>query len=239
MKKKMKSAAPRIGFDRFIREAWIDCALQVRLEAATVADLDKLLERSKLGKAAHVKTMTVLKKLWLRPSPDLEDFVDRCAVIAGDGPKSTIPLHWAIAIAAYPFFGKAAELFGKLSALQGDCTSAELHRRMSEIYGEREGTKRMTNMVLQTQADWGALQRTDKRLKKCAPIRVDDSRVAAMLAEAAVRYYGKSLSASKIFSLPVLHPFKIVPRVALLTTQSPALELRPSFRGEPLVAIRD
>jgi hypothetical protein len=26
---------------------------------------------------------------------------------------------------------------------------------MSELYGEREGTYRMTNMVLQSQASWG------------------------------------------------------------------------------------
>jgi hypothetical protein len=45
---------------------------------------------------------------------------------------------------------------GRLSAIQGDCASAEVHRRMSETYGEREGTRRMTNMVIQSQASWGA-----------------------------------------------------------------------------------
>lgn len=59
-----------------------------------------------------------------------------------------------VAIATYPFFGKVAELVGRLSALQGDCASARVHRRMSEIYGEREGTRRMTNMVIQSQASW-------------------------------------------------------------------------------------
>lgn len=238
MKKKMTSSAPRIGFDRFIRAEWIDYALEVRREAADLADLDRALDRAKLGKAARVKTMTVLKKLWLKPSPELEDLAARCAAVAADGAKSTIPLHWVMAISTYPFFGKVAELFGKLSAIQGDCTSSELHRRMSEIYGEREGTYRMTNMVLQSQADWGALHRADKRLERCDQIRVDDGRVAALLAEAAVRYYGKSLPATSLFSLPVLHPFKVTARVAQLTTQSRSLELRPNSRGEPLIAIR-
>lgn len=238
MKQRMASSAPRIGFDRFIRMAWIDCALHVRLGEADPTDLEHVLDQAELGKAARVKTMTVLKKLWLRPSPELDDLAARCATVAARSPKSTIPLHWVMAISTYPFFGKVAELFGKLSAIQGDCTSSELHRRMSEIYGEREGTYRMTNMVLQTQAEWGALRRADKRLEKCAQILVDDSRVAALLAEAAVRYYGKSLPASSLFSLPVLHPFKVTARVAQLTTQSRALELRPNSRGEPFVAIR-
>ena len=52
-----------------------------------------------------------------------------------------------------------AELVGRLSAIQGDCASAEVHRRMSETYGEREGTRRMTNMVIQSQASWGSVTR--------------------------------------------------------------------------------
>jgi hypothetical protein len=51
---------------------------------------------------------------------------------------------------------------GRLSSLQGDCAAAEVHRRMSELYGEREGTYRMTNMVLQSQANWGAIERVEK-----------------------------------------------------------------------------
>jgi hypothetical protein len=63
-----------------------------------------------------------------------------------------------MAITTYPFFGRVAEIVGRLTALQGDCASAEVHRRMAEAYGEREGTRRMTNMVLQTQESWGGHQ---------------------------------------------------------------------------------
>jgi hypothetical protein len=62
-----------------------------------------------------------------------------------------------MAIAAYPFFGKVAELIGRLTAIQGDCATAEIHRRMAETYGEREGTHRAANRVIQTQASWGPL----------------------------------------------------------------------------------
>ncbi|RAS04070.1 hypothetical protein DEU52_12742 [Ensifer adhaerens] len=60
-----------------------------------------------------------------------------------------------------PFFGKVAERNGRLSALQSDCTSAEVHRRMSEIYGEREGTCRMTNLVIQAGGPWSGLKRAN------------------------------------------------------------------------------
>ena len=46
-------------------------------------------------------------------------------------------------------FGKVAELIGRLSAPSGRLRFSEIHRRMSETHGdEREGTYRMTNMVI-------------------------------------------------------------------------------------------
>ena len=86
-------------------------------------------------------------------------------------------LTWGMALATYPFFGKVAEIVGRLTALQGDCASAEVHRRMAEIFGEREGTRRMTNMVLQSQVNWGAIERVDKgkRIVRKGQINLDAS----------------------------------------------------------------
>ena len=51
--------------------------------------------------------------------------------------------------------GKVSELVGRLSALQGDCASAQVQRRISETYGERASAYRVTNRVLQSQAEGG------------------------------------------------------------------------------------
>ncbi len=238
MKKRMPTSAPRIGFDRFIRSEWADCALNIRRGVEDISELDRLFDRAKLGAAARVKTMTVLKKLWLRPSPSLKELADRCSTAAKHTPQDMLPLHWVMAVSSYPFFGKVAELFGKLSSIQGDCAPAELHRRMSEIYGEREGTYRMTNMVVQTHADWRTMRRTKKRLERSDALRVDNSELAALLVEAAVRYHGKSLPSSAIFALPILYPFKVSTRIANLASRSDKLELRSNSRGEPMLTIR-
>lgn len=147
----MKSSSPQIGFDRFIQLDWAAIALRVRSGRAALDDLDEALDSSHAGPAAKKKTRTVLNRLWLEPRADLVDFADRGVEIFCDAPDTTVPaLTWGMALATYPFFGKVAEIVGRLTTLQGDCTSAEVHRRMAEIYGEREGTRRMTNMVLQS-----------------------------------------------------------------------------------------
>lgn len=238
----MNSTAPQIGFDRFIQLEWAVTALKVRAGTASLDDLNELLDAAGLGVAARKKTRTVLNRLWLEPRAELVEFANRGAEIFKTNPDVAVSaLNWGMSIATYPFFGKVAELVGRLSALQGDCTSAEVHRRMSEIYGEREGTYRMTNMVLQSQASWGAIERVDKgkRLIRCAPTALDNTQAVAWLVEAALRYTGKSVSVPSLQSMAVIYPFVLNQPLAYVVSNSPKLELRAEGSSNQFVALRE
>jgi len=237
---RMTSAAPRIGFDRFIPLEWAAAALRVRADLGTLDDLNALLDAAELGVAARKKTRTVLNRLWLKPRPELADFAERgVAIFKADPSVPIAALTWGMAIATYPFFGKVAELVGRLSALQGDCASAEIHRRMSETYGEREGTYRMTNTVLQSQASWGAIERIEKgkRLVRMKPIVVNNEQAVAWLLEAALRYIGKAVSVPKLSSLAVLYPFVLDQPLGYLASKSPNLEVRSEGTGNQFVCL--
>jgi hypothetical protein len=238
----MMASAPRIGFDRFISLEWATTALKVRAGAARLEDLVALLDAAGLGAAARTKTRTVLNRLWLEPRAELVGYADRGVAIFKANPDAPVAaLHWGMAVATYPFFGKVAELIGRLSALQGDCASAEIHRRMSETYGEREGTYRMTNMVIQTQAGWGAVERVEKgkRVVRLPPTVVEDDTLTAWLIEAVLRYAGKPLTISSLQSLPVLFPFKLIRPLAYLVSNSEYLTVRAEGPGNRFVALRE
>lgn len=218
--------SPKIGFDRYIALDWAAAALRVRAESGTVDELNELLDTAALGVEARKKTKTVLNRLWLKPRPELNDFAQRGVDIYKSDPSVPIAaLTWGMAIATYPFFGKVAELVGRLSSLQGDCASAEVHRRMSELYGEREGTHRMTNMVIQSQANWGALERTEKgkRLIRVSPICISSDEAIAWLIEAALRYIGKSISVAALSSQAVMYPYTLDQSLGYLVSRSPNL----------------
>ncbi|WP_291995220.1 hypothetical protein [Candidatus Accumulibacter sp. ACC003] len=239
----MSLTAPQIGFDRFIQLDWVAAALKVRAGLAKLDELNDLLDVAGLGLAARKKTRTVLNRLWLEPRVDLVDFANRGAEIFKANPSvSVAALAWGMAIATYPFFGKVAELVGRLSALQGDCSSAEVHRRMSEIYGEREGIYRMSNMVLQSQAGWGAIERVEKgkRLIRCSPIALTENEpVAVWLVEATLRYAGRSVSIASLQSMAVLFPFVLDQSLAYMVSNSSYLELRSEGAGTQFVSLRD
>jgi hypothetical protein len=232
---------PQIGFDRFIPLEWAATTLRVRADLATLEDLNAALDAAGLGVAARKKTRTVLNRLWLAPRPELADFAERGVAIYKADPSVPIAaLTWGMAIATYPFFGKVAELVGRLTALQGDCTSAEVHRRMSETYGEREGTYRMTNMVLQSQASWGAIERVEKgkRIKRMKPIVVSNDQAVAWLVEASLRYVGKAVSISALPSQAVLYPFVLDQPLGYLASRSPNLVVYSQGPSNHVVALK-
>lgn len=125
-------------------------------------------------------------------------------------------------------------MVGRLSALQGDCASAEVHRRMSETYGEREGTYRMTNMVLQSQASWGAIERVKKgkRIKRAKPIVISNEQAVSWLGEAALRYIGT------LSSLAVLYPFVLDQPLGYLASISQHLEVYSQGSDSHVVSLK-
>jgi hypothetical protein len=238
----MNLSVPTIGFDRYVRLEWLALALRVRSGLSEEGELMELLSAAGLGKEAIAKTRTKLNALCLHPRAELEDFIDRgiAATEAQELRDTVSAFAWGAAVATYPFFGKVAELVGRLTSIQGDCSTAEIHRRMSEVYGDREVTKRATQATIQSQAEWGAAQRVEKgrRLIRLPQTTIDNDALTAWLIEAAVRYAGKSVSVACLQSLPVLFPFNLTQPLAYVASNSLRLSVRSEGPGTSLVDLR-
>lgn len=234
----MSSPSPQIGFDRFIQLDWAATALRIRAGTAAPDELKELLDSTHAGPAAKKKTKTVLNRLWLEPRPDLVDFADRgVQIYRGTPDTSVLALTWGMSLATYPFFGKVSEIVGRLTSLQGDCSSTEVHRRMAETYGEREGTRRMTNMVLQSQENWGVIERIDRGRqivrKKAFDLR--GSPVTTWLVEACLRYAGRALPMASVESNPAIYPFIFGGSAAYLLSKSREIEIRVDSAGNQVI----
>lgn len=232
---------PQIGFDRLIRLEWIRAALEVRTGQRSVDQVEEMLSNAGLGKEAMAKTRTKLNGLCLQPRPELADFVARGSnLLTAVPPVPVVAIAWGMAITVYPFFAKVAELAGRLTAIQGDCSTLEIHRRISEFYGERQVTKRATQAVLQTQADWGAVERMEKgkRIARRTPRTVTNEQAVAWLIEGLIRAIGRPIPAAALQSHPVLFPFLLDPSIAYVVSKNPSLEMRTEGGGGPVVAVR-
>jgi hypothetical protein len=237
----MQPKAPQIGFDRFIRLDWAAAALRVRSGAADISELDQILTEAHAGPEAKKKTKTVLNRLWLEPREELTGLADRGVdiFIRVTDPQVSA-LTWGMALAVYPFFAKVAEIVGRLTSLQGNCTTAEVHRRMAEIYGEREGTRRMTNMVLQSQVDWSLLSKSDsgKTLTRKPPTSVQCPETVQWLSEALLIQVGRPVSLDRLSGQPTMFPFSLGDNLGYVLSLSDAFDVRADSAGTRTVGLK-
>lgn len=236
----MNAHSPRIGFDRFIRLEWAAAALRVRTGDATLDDLSEILDATHAGLAAKSKTLTVLNRLWLKPLPDLAEFCERGVnLYRDDANASIVALTWGMALATYPVFGKAAEIVGRLTAIQGDCTSADVSRRMAEIYGDGKDARENTSRILRSQENWGAIERFENGRSAFRRRSVDPGTpsTTVWLIEAYLRYVGRAVPVASIGSSPAIYPFMLDGPVSYALSHSSVFEMRVDGSGKQLVGI--
>ena len=91
-------------------------------------------------------------------------------------------------MAVYPFWRVIADVTGRLFRLQGMATSAQVQRRVKELFGEREVVARSTRVVLRAFSDWGVVNDSERKggVYTPAPQFRISPRVAVWLLEAAV-----------------------------------------------------
>lgn len=237
----MSTSIPQIGFDRLIRLEWADMAMRIRAGTANQDELDALLDEASLAKETKRKTGIVLNRLWIAPHPALKDFADRAVELRAEYPRTpAVVFSWGMAVSAYPFFGHVAENLGRLSALHGDCTTAEVHRRMRERYGERETILRATNRVLQSQVDWGVIRHGSdgKQILRERPTHLDANDVAAWLVEAALRCVGRPVPVATVMSTPVLFPFVAPEPLGFLLSSVSSLDIQDQGGGNQYISVR-
>lgn len=111
---------------------------------------------------------------------------------------------------------------------------------MSETYGEREGARHMTNMIIQSQASWDAIERVEngKRLVRKDPIIITNNQVVAWLIEAPLRYVGKVVPILILSSLTFFYPFVLNQPIAYLESKNQNLEVRSEDSGSQSVDLR-
>ena len=208
----------KVGFDRFIRLQWLDQALELALSKPGQDEARKALEsligQEVTGEEARRKVVRRLDAIWIHPPKHVRVLRNAALelFITDSSRNTSLPLHWGMVMAVYPFFGTVAENIGRILEHHDSVLSTQVIRRIQQTHGERPTVERATQRILQSLSDWQVLERSDtenifhpseKRL-------VTDIRLTAWLLEAAL--HARSVASS--FLTPLLHwpaffPFEV------------------------------
>ncbi len=165
------------------------------------------------GANTYVNAVTQLMQCWVTPNKSLLGLRDAALQLAAHCPRSErLPLHWAMTIAAYPFWQKVAALTGRLLNLQAQVTQSQIRARCYETFGERSTIERSARRVIRSLVSWGVLLDTEGSMKGCygkaAPVVIADSAMAILFIEATLHANSScSLPLSMIKNDPALFPF--------------------------------
>lgn len=192
-----KSRFDKVGIKQVIRLEWMDRCLSLLLSGMSATEIrkdliDYLADKKQSGGTGERgdKTYTIaigILAAWFDPSPELIDLRDRLLLKAKlSSQKNWLPLHWAIMIAAYPFWYNVAIQTGRVLALQERVTQKQIFDRLVERYGERATVLRNARYAVRSFVAWGVLEDTEikGRYKKSDPMAVSDPQIIAMLCEA-------------------------------------------------------
>ena len=210
----------QIKLDRRIDLEWLDAVAAMVSSGAEETEirarLFDLLDGRVGGGTKHgsacSKTVSILSGVWARVPEELVEFRDRAiGILPAVEPWERLALHWAMLLASYTFFADAAYNVGRLLALQGNLTLAQVTRRMHECRGERSTVTRATRRVVRSMVQWSVLADTGHRgvyARASEPIAIRKS-PAELLLEVLLRNGDSALPVGQIGRHPALFPFEL------------------------------
>ena len=211
-----------VGFDRFLRLAWLDTALQ--LAAADIgtdaarAQLEDVLQPEIGGKRSQVETARLLQQIWLAPDRAVQPSRDHALSLYREG-QDPLVLHWGMTMAVYPFFATVAETVGRQLRLHGSFSLPTVLQRVEERYGARPTVQRAARRAVQSVVEWGTLfRRADGSYVGGPKRRIVAPTTAWTVATTLLSSGATAAPIDKLHDAPALFPFELSPLHALPST---------------------
>ncbi len=188
-----------IGIKQVIHLAWMGKTANLvlaGLDAKTIRqELHEFLSErrgsgaaGKYGEETRTCAVNNLMNIWVSPGLELVPFRDASLLFIRQHQPPSLAVHWAMISAAYPFWFNVARQTGRLLALQGQATHAQIVNRLKEQYGDRETVSRCAQYVIRSFVAWGALQDSARKgcYEKSARISVPACNLIALMFESAL-----------------------------------------------------
>jgi len=240
-----------IGFSQRIKLDWMEETARLvslgQSDKEIVETLENLLKHQmSVGnnpeRGNRDKAITILLKCWSRVPNERKPFRDHgLTLLVCEGKRNHISIHWANAIATYPFFGIVAETTGRLLRLQETVSASQVQRRLKERFGERETVARAARRVLRTFIDWGVLLDTDKKgiYRQADVVVIRNPDLLTWMAEAIIQASEKrQVSVEELRQSLQLFPFDLSGLTAISLETNDRLEVSRQGLRDEYVGVR-
>ena len=235
---------PLVGFERYVMLDWLDQTAKWVIEGQSPqevhAAIDEYLHLLVSGDTSKRKTKNVLSGAWVKSDGVDPKYKEEAKALYKSATRSEkIAIHYGLFVASYPFFYSLSKILGRLFKLQDDISNLEFYRRCVEVNGDRDSIKRAAARYLQSLAEWGLIDATEKAIiKPTQKIKLDNPAIVTwMMASILFSSERDRLSVDEIISDPAWFPFDIHPR-GFHFSQSNILEVVHQGVGASLLGLK-
>lgn len=162
--------------------------------------------------SARSKTVTVLCRVWGGVVPGTDGLRAKAIEALPRAQSSErVVLHWAMSLAAYPFFFDVATIVGRLLELQDEAPMAHIVRRTVELWGDREKVRGGSQKIVRSMTDWRCLAESSKGVfRHRATKPTVQGELAPLLVEALILGGEQSaVSLPQLLRHPAAFPFQV------------------------------
>lgn len=244
-----------IGIKQVVRLEWYDYALSMVLDGqkpeAIRARLDEFVRErlqtggyGERGEQTYTKAVTQIMKCWVSPDRELIPFRDAAMLHAKGAALEMMPaLHWAVTVAAYPFWHRVASQVGRLLNLQESVTQGQIRLRCFEAMGERSTVERSARRVIRSFVAWGLLNDSIEKgcYERARSVIVDDHDLAILMLEAVLHVTPEGKGTMDLLSNnPGLFPFELLQMTGdFVSKHSKRIEVVRYGRDDELLGLKD
>lgn len=240
----------QIGFSQPLELPWMEAAANAVTAGVPPQEIrdrlnellvHKIAAKSVAHGSSRYKRVSILMTIWVEPRKENRAFRDHALTLWQSATSTQrVLIHFAVTIAAYPFFWAVTTHIGRLLRLQDHFSTEQLKRRCQEEFGQRDTVGFAMTRVVRTLADWGLLIRSEKVGTYKAPASTQNNprSLEHLLIEAYLRAANdRDCLLENITASPGLFPWHFKHSSLSEITASSRLSIRSSDFGGVRVAL--
>lgn len=228
----------RIAFGQRIKLEWFDLAATLlsggadmrEIRTAVQSEVRQTLSVGSTAKKSNAQKATcIVMRTWVTVSPQHITFRDKGLELWKRGER--LPIHWGLAMTAYPFFASVAEHVGRSLQFQDAIHDEQILRKVRSEFGDRPTIIRATQRLLRNLGDWGILKAGARppRLAQTIPWLLEAALLASGETYASVR---------SALSNPALFPFQLTANTIAEVHAYQRLDVFQQGLGEESISLR-
>ena len=185
-----------VVFSRSLKREWLDFTVEKWAEFQNThqvyKEVNQYLSNFISSETNRQKTVRILVRTWVDVDASLLSLRDRgVSIYFSCNPEERLAVHWVMLLVSFPLFTDICNAAGKLCSVQGGFLTAQLMRRVLELWGERSTVVHALCKHIKTMKDLGVIRQKKIGHYECVKIKIRNDELIEWMIYGTIKFTKK------------------------------------------------